>query len=68
MYTVSSFHKELFPHETTTAAKISQFIVTEVIVNENNRAKPRTSKLYLQILNNVYTIKRNKEKCFIFKF
>lgn len=63
---VSSFHKELFPHETTTAAKISQFIVTEAIVNENNRAKPRMSKLYLQILNKVYTIKKEKGIMFYF--
>lgn len=42
------------------------FIVTEVIVNENNRAKPRTSKLYLQILKYVYTVKKGIKKNILF--
>lgn len=42
-------------------------MVTEVIVNENNRAETRTSKLYLQILNKVYTVKKETRKMFYFE-
>lgn len=54
--------KGFLPHETTTSAKFRMFIETEVIRNGNNREKTIMSMLYLQILNYIYTAKKELRK------